>query len=48
MDFMTSVPKVVENDVIMIIVCRLSKWATFVPCSKQATAEEVVQLFLDN
>ena len=48
MDFMTGVPKVAGYDAIMVIVCRLSKWLAFVPCSKQATAEEVAQLFLDN
>ena len=48
MDFVTGIPKVAGMDAIMVIVCRLSKWSTFVPCSKQATAEEVAQLFLDN
>ena len=41
MDFMTSIPKVVGVDAIMVIVCRLSKWSAFVPCNKQATAEEM-------
>ena len=48
MDFMTGIPKVEGNDAIMVIVCCLSKWSAFVPCSKQATAEEVAQFFLDN
>ena len=48
MDFMTGIPKVAGYDAIMVIVCRLSKWSVFVPCSKQATAEDVAQLFLDN
>lgn len=45
---MTGVPKVAGNDAIMVIVCRLNKWAAFVPCVKQATAENVAQLFLNN
>ena len=48
MDFMTGVLKVAENDAIIVIVCRLNKWAAFMPCAKQATAEDVVQLFLNN
>lgn len=48
MDFMTGIPKVGNDDAVMVIVCRLSKWSAFVPCSKQATAEEVAQLFLDH
>ena len=42
------IPKVAGNDAIMIIVCRLNKWSAFVSYSKQATAEEVAQLFLDH
>jgi putative transposase len=48
MDFMTGIPKRVENDAIIVIVCWLSKWAVFVYCSKEATAEQVAQLFLNN
>jgi len=48
MNFMTCILKVAGNNAIMVIVCRLSKWSAFVPCSKQATAEKVAQLFLDN
>jgi hypothetical protein len=48
MDFMMGIPKVAGNDAIMVIVLSLSKWSAFVPCSKQAMAEEVAQLFLDN
>ena len=48
MDFMTSIPKVAGNNAIMDIVCRLNKWSAFMSYSKLATAEEVVQLFLDN
>ena len=48
MDFISSIPKVARMDAIMVIVCRLSKWSVFVPCSKQAMAEEESQLFIDN
>lgn len=48
MDFVTGIPKVAGNVEIMVIVCRLSKWLAFMPCSKQATAEEVAQFVLDN
>lgn len=48
MDFMTGIPKVAGVDAIMVIVCRLNKLSAFVPCNKQATAEEVAPLFLDN
>ena len=48
MDFMTEVSKVTGNDVIMVIFCRLNKWSVFMSCSKQVTAEEVAQFFLDN
>ena len=48
MDGMTGIVKVGGNDAIMVIVCRLSKWSAFVPCSKQATVEELAQQFLDH
>ena len=48
MDFRTDISKVAENDAIMVIVCRLSKWSAFVPCLKQGTAEKVTQLYLNN
>ena len=32
----------------MVVVCRLNKWSAFVPYSKQATAEKMAQLLLDN
>lgn len=48
MDFMTRIPKVAGNDAVMVFMCYLNNWAVFVLCSKQATAEEVTQLFLDN
>lgn len=48
MDFMTGIPKVAGNNAILISVCRLNNWSVFVSCSKQSTAEKVIQLFLDN
>lgn len=41
-------PKIAGYDTIMVIVCRLNKWSVFVPCSKQAMTEKVVQLFFNN
>ena len=48
MDFRTDISKVAENDAIMVIICRLSKWSAFVPCLKQGTAEKITQLYLNN
>jgi hypothetical protein len=45
---MTGILKRAENDAIIVIEYWLSKWAVFVPCLKEATAEYVAQLFLNN
>jgi hypothetical protein len=47
MDFMSGIPKVNSFDSIMIIVCRLSKWAAFVPCNKMDTTDKIADLFMD-
>jgi hypothetical protein len=47
MDFMSGISKVDTFDLIMVIVFRLSKWATFVPCNKMDIADKIADLFMD-
>ena len=47
-DFLTHLPKTptTQHDAIMVVVCRLSKQAIFVPCSSKITAEQAAQLYI--
>ena len=45
MDFITHLPKVGDYETILVIIDRFSKYATFVPTTKQCSAELTAQLF---
>jgi len=47
MDFITDLPTVRTKNSILVVVDRFTKMAHFTPCSKSITAEETVQLILD-
>lgn len=47
-DFIESLPKSQENDVIFVVVDRLSKYAHFMTLSHPYTTMDVAQSFLDN
>ena len=47
MDLITHFPVTSKgNDAICTFVCRLSKYAYFVPCKGTATAQDIAQLFI--
>jgi hypothetical protein len=50
MDFVTGLPKSSKNNftAFLILVCHLTKMAHFVPCHKEITTEDIVDLFIDN
>ena len=50
MHFFTDLPKSSKYNftAILILVCYLTKMATFVPCHKEIIAEETFDLFIDN
>ncbi|KAA0060093.1 uncharacterized protein E6C27_scaffold39G00090 [Cucumis melo var. makuwa] len=45
MDFITHLPKVGDFEAILVIIDRFSKYATFIPTTKQCSAEMTAQLF---
>ncbi|KAA0046930.1 reverse transcriptase [Cucumis melo var. makuwa] len=45
MDFITHLPKVGDFKAILVIIDRFSKYATFIPTTKQCSAEMTAQLF---
>ncbi|KAA0045084.1 reverse transcriptase [Cucumis melo var. makuwa] len=45
MDFITHLPKVGDFEAILVIIDRFSKYATFIPTTKQCSAEMIAQLF---
>ncbi|KAA0041499.1 reverse transcriptase [Cucumis melo var. makuwa] len=45
MDFITHLPKVGDFEAILVIIDRFSKYATFIPTTKQCSAEMTIQLF---
>ncbi|KAA0037591.1 reverse transcriptase [Cucumis melo var. makuwa] len=45
MDFITHLPKVGDFEAILVIIDRFSKYATFVPITKQCSTELITQLF---
>ncbi|TYK15859.1 reverse transcriptase [Cucumis melo var. makuwa] len=45
MDFITHLPKVGDFKSILVIIDRFSKYATFIPTTKQCSAEMIAQLF---
>uniref|UniRef100_A0A803QVK0 Reverse transcriptase n=1 Tax=Cannabis sativa TaxID=3483 RepID=A0A803QVK0_CANSA len=45
LDFISGLPKTGDLNAILVIVDRFSKYATFIPVSKQCPAEETAQLF---
>ncbi|KAA0060641.1 reverse transcriptase [Cucumis melo var. makuwa] len=45
MDFITHLPKVGDFEAILVIIDRFSKYATFIPATKQCSAETTAQLF---
>ncbi|TYK22323.1 uncharacterized protein E5676_scaffold1428G00330 [Cucumis melo var. makuwa] len=45
MDFITYLPKVGDFEGILVIIDRFSKYATFIPTTKQCSAEMIAQLF---
>jgi hypothetical protein len=47
MDFITGLPKSKGQDVILVIVDRLTKYAHFLTLSHPFTAQQVAQLFVD-
>jgi hypothetical protein len=47
MDFLSGIPCVNKHDAIMVVVCRLTKWAAFVPCNTRDTADRIADLFMD-
>ena len=46
MDFIIGLPKSEDNDSIIVVVDRFSKYATFIAASIDCTAEETTRLFL--
>jgi hypothetical protein len=50
MDFVTDSPKSSKNNftVVLILVCHLTKMANFVPCHKEITTEDTIDLFINN
>ena len=44
-DFITHLPKVSDYEIILVIIDRFLKYATFVPTTKQCSAELTAQLF---
>jgi len=50
MVFVTDLPKSFKNNftAILILVCHLTKMAHFVPCHKEITAKDTVDLFIEN
>ena len=50
MDFATNLPKKSKYNftAILIIVCHLTKIAHFVPCHKEITIDETIDLLIDN
>ncbi|TYK11030.1 reverse transcriptase [Cucumis melo var. makuwa] len=45
MDFITHLPKVCDFEAILVIIDRFSNYATFIPTTKQCSAEMTAQLF---
>ncbi|KAA0046442.1 reverse transcriptase [Cucumis melo var. makuwa] len=45
MDFITHLPKVCDFEAILVIIDRFLKYATFIPTTKQCSAELMAQLF---
>ncbi|TYK26611.1 reverse transcriptase [Cucumis melo var. makuwa] len=45
LDFITHLPKVGDFEAILVIIDRFSKYATFIPTTKQCSAEMTAQLF---
>jgi hypothetical protein len=50
MDFVTDLPKSSKNNFtgVVILVCHLTKMAHFVPCHKEITTKDNVDLLIDN
>jgi hypothetical protein len=50
MDFVTDLPKISKHNftAILILVCHLTKMTYFVPCHKEITIRETVDLIIDN
>jgi len=49
MDMITSLPRTAkQNDAILVIVDRMTKFCHFIPCKTTATAQQCAQLFHDN
>jgi hypothetical protein len=49
MDMITSLPRTAkQNDAILVVVDRMTKFCHFIPCKTTATAQQCAQLFHDN
>jgi len=48
MDFIEGLPPSEDFDTILVVVCRLSKMALFIPTHKEANAEDIAMLFLSH
>lgn len=48
LDFISALPKSEMFGSIMVVVDRFSKYGTFIPCTKDCTAEEVAKAFFKN